>query len=73
MISAALALPLPPMTGWPPGLLQDDDRKLSYWLANRLGARRLIVPAPPPSPEHVAAMVVARRRYVETFISKGLS
>jgi hypothetical protein len=22
-------------TGWPPGLLQDDDRKLSRWLASR--------------------------------------
>ena len=30
------------MTGWPPGLLQDDDRGLSRWLANRPGARRLV-------------------------------
>lgn len=22
-------------TGWPPGLLQDDDKKLSKWLSNR--------------------------------------
>ena len=22
-------------TGWPPGLLQDDDRKLSCWFASR--------------------------------------
>ena len=22
-------------TGWPPGLLQDDERKLSRWLASR--------------------------------------
>lgn len=29
-------------TGWPPGLLQDDDKKLSQWLANRLGARRIV-------------------------------
>jgi len=27
------------ITGWPPGLLQDDCRALSRWLANRLGAR----------------------------------
>ena len=26
-------------TGWPPALLQDDDRKLSQWFASRLGAR----------------------------------
>jgi len=26
-------------TGWPPGLLQDDDRKLSCWLASRPDAR----------------------------------
>jgi hypothetical protein len=26
-------------TGWPPGLLQDDDRKLSRWFAGRPGAR----------------------------------
>jgi len=26
-------------TGWPPGLLQDDDKRLSRWLANRPGAR----------------------------------
>lgn len=30
------------MTGWPPGLLQDDDRRLSKWLAERPGARRLV-------------------------------
>jgi hypothetical protein len=24
-----------PKTGWPPGLLQDDSRALSKWLANR--------------------------------------
>jgi len=28
-------------TGWPAGLLQDDDRKLSRWLAGRSGARRI--------------------------------
>ncbi len=26
-------------TGWPPGLLQDDDRKLSRWLASRPDTR----------------------------------
>jgi hypothetical protein len=26
-------------TGWPPGMLQDDSRELSRWLANRPGAR----------------------------------
>lgn len=26
-------------TGWPPGLLQDDDRRLSRWLASRPDAR----------------------------------
>lgn len=28
-----------PRTGWPPGLLQDDSRELSQWLASRPGAR----------------------------------
>jgi hypothetical protein len=27
-------------TGWPPGMLQDDDRKLSKWLANRIDSRK---------------------------------
>lgn len=27
-------------TGWPPGLLQDESRKLSIWFATRPGARR---------------------------------
>lgn len=31
-----------PKTGWPPGLLQDDSRELSRWLASRPGARRLV-------------------------------
>ena len=31
-----------PKTGWPPGLLQDDDRKLSRWFASRLDARRRV-------------------------------
>lgn len=34
--------PTPPKTGWPPGMLQDDDRKLSRWLSNTPGARRLV-------------------------------
>lgn len=29
-------------TGWPAGLLQDDDRKLSRWFAGRPGARRQV-------------------------------
>lgn len=27
-------------TGWPPGMLQDDDRKLHRWFASQPGARR---------------------------------
>ena len=27
-----------PFTGWPPGLLQDDDRGLFDWLASRIDA-----------------------------------
>lgn len=30
-----------PKTGWPPGLLQDDCRKLSMWFAGRLDAKRI--------------------------------
>jgi hypothetical protein len=26
-------------TGWPPGMLQDDCRALSKWLANRIDSR----------------------------------
>jgi hypothetical protein len=32
--------PIPPRTGWPPGMLQDDLRALSLWLANRIDSRR---------------------------------
>lgn len=35
-------MPPQPRTGWPPGLLQDDEPKLSKWLANRLGARSVV-------------------------------
>jgi hypothetical protein len=28
-------------TGWPPGMLQDDSRELSRWLAGRPDARRV--------------------------------
>jgi hypothetical protein len=31
-----------PMTGYPPGLLQDDDPQLSKWFATRLDARRVV-------------------------------
>jgi hypothetical protein len=27
-------------TGWPPGMLQDDHRALSLWLAHRIDSRR---------------------------------
>lgn len=30
------------ITGWPPGLMQDDSRKLSKALANTPGARRMV-------------------------------
>jgi len=29
-------------TGWPPNLLQDDNRKLSEWFASRLDARQVV-------------------------------
>lgn len=29
-------------TGWPPGMLQDDDRRLSQWLASRIDARAVV-------------------------------
>jgi hypothetical protein len=29
-------------TGWPAGLLQDDDRRLSRWFASRLDARAVV-------------------------------
>ena len=32
----------PRKTGWPPGLLQDDDRKLHKWFASRMDARRVV-------------------------------
>lgn len=28
-----------PKTGWPPGMLQDDSKKLSKWLASKPDAR----------------------------------
>ena len=31
-----------PMTGYPPGLLQDDDPRLSKWFASRLDARHIV-------------------------------
>lgn len=30
------------MTGWPPGLLQDDCRKLFRWFADRVDSRRAV-------------------------------
>ena len=29
-------------TGWPPGLLQDDCRKLFNWFASKPDARRIV-------------------------------
>lgn len=29
-------------TGWPPGLLQDDCRKLARWFSSRPDARRIV-------------------------------
>jgi hypothetical protein len=34
--------PIPPRTGWPPGLLQDDCKKLSRWFASRIDARWVV-------------------------------
>lgn len=31
-----------PKTGWPPGLLQDDNLGFFRWLANKPEARRLV-------------------------------
>jgi len=33
---------LAPKTGWPPGMMQDDSRKLFDWFASRPDARRLV-------------------------------
>ena len=32
----------PERTGWPAGLLQDDDRKLSKWLASKPDAKHVV-------------------------------
>jgi len=34
-MSAGKQFTTPTFTGWPPGLLQDDDRGLSRWLSAR--------------------------------------
>jgi len=34
--------PNPPKTGWPPGMLQDDCKGLSQWLASKPDARRRV-------------------------------
>jgi hypothetical protein len=36
-------------TGWPPGLLQDDNSRLSRWFASKPDARRIVR-------ENIAAM-----------------
>ena len=35
-------LPVMLKTGWPPALLQDDDRKLHKWFASLLDAREVV-------------------------------
>lgn len=37
----------PARTGWPEGLLQDDDRKLSKWLASKPDAKHVVDMAQP--------------------------
>lgn len=44
----------PRKTGWPPGLLQDDSRKLSQWFAGKPDARRRVR-------EACAAIAAARK------------
>ena len=41
------ALAQPERTGWPAGLLQDDDRKLSKWLASKPDAKHVVDMAQP--------------------------
>ncbi len=41
------ALAQPARTGWPEGLLQDDDRKLSKWLASKPDAKHVVDMAQP--------------------------
>lgn len=43
----------PERTGWPAGLLQDDDRKLSKWLASK------------PDAKHIVDMAQPQRQWVE--------
>lgn len=49
-----------PTTGWPPGLLQDDDRSLSRALANTPHVRRHV--------EHAAAAIVRDHRTGESHL-----
>ena len=49
--AAEEALAQPERTGWPAGLLQDDDRKLSKWLASKSDAKHVVDMA---QPEHRA-------------------
>jgi hypothetical protein len=49
-----------PRTGWPPGLLQDDDRRLSRALSNTPHARRLA--------EEAAAVLVHDHRTGEAHL-----
>jgi hypothetical protein len=44
-------------TGWPPGLLQDDDKKFSKWLSNKLGARRVVRDTLEPTEEEIDSVL----------------
>lgn len=44
-------------TGWPPGLLQDDCKKLSRWFASRINARWVV--------REVCAEIVRNRKVKE--------
>ena len=46
------ALAQPERTGWPAGLLQDDDRKLSKWLASKPDAKHVVDMAQPEQCEY---------------------
>ena len=45
-----MQLAQPERTGWPAGLLQDDDRKLSKWLASKPDAKHVVDITQPERP-----------------------
>lgn len=51
------------VTGWPPGLLQDDSRRLSRWLAAR--------PNAPAEAREVAESIATSEPKVDTRIQIG--